>query len=172
MKVSLVFVAAMIALPFQTPQPAPQKPPTCEAAPHRQFDFWIGTWNVTVNGKSAGTNRIELGHGGCVLVEHWAAPGGGTGISLNFYDRQTRQWHQTWIGSGGGALYLNGGLKDGAMVLQSAPVQTPAGGTVINRITWTPLPNGDVRQHWETSADAGTTWKTSFDGLYRKAARY
>lgn len=174
MKALVAIFAAMISLPFQTPQPpaAPQAPPNCSAEVYRQFDFWIGTWTVTVSGKPAGTNRIEAGHAGCVLVEHWSATGGGTGISLNFYDRQTQQWHQTWIGSGGGALYLNGGLKDGAMVMQSAPVPRPNGGTVINRITWSPLANGDVRQHWETSTDAGKTWTSSFDGLYRRAARY
>jgi hypothetical protein len=170
MKLFATLFAALIILPWQTPQqpPAPQAPPNCSAEPHRQFDFWIGTWDVTVAGKPAGTNRIELGHGGCVLVEHWSAPGGGTGISLNFYDRQTRQWHQTWIGSGGGALYLNGGLKDGAMVMQSAAVPRPAGGSVINRITWSRLPNGTVRQLWETSTDEGRTWSASFDGIYSR----
>lgn len=173
MKVSVAFFAALIILPFQAPaQPpapqAPQTPPNCSAAPHRQFDFWIGHWNVTVSGKPAGTNRIEAGHGECVLVEHWSAAGGGTGISLNFYDRQTRQWHQTWIGSGGGALYLNGGLKDGAMVMESAPVASPTGDTVINRITWSRLPNGDVRQLWEASNDQGKTWTSSFDGVYSR----
>lgn len=172
MKVFVVFVAAMINLPFQTPQQPRQAPPTCEAADHRQFDFWIGTWNVTVGGKQAGTNRIEVGHGGCVLVEHWSGAGGGTGTSLNFYNRQSNLWHQTWISSTGGALFLSGGLKDGAMVMQSAPVQTPAGTTLINRITWSPLANGDVRQYWETSTDAGKTWTSAFDGLYKKAAGY
>jgi hypothetical protein len=171
MKVSVALYAALIILPFQAPSqpPAPQQPPpNCSAEPHRQFDFWIGSWNVTVAGKPAGTNRIESGHGGCVLVENWSAPGGGTGISLNFFDRQTRQWHQTWIGSGGGALYLNGGLQDGAMVMQSAPVPRPAGGTVINRITWSRLPNGDVRQLWENSTDQGKTWTSAFDGVYSR----
>lgn len=168
MKVFVVFAAMLITLPFQAPPQAPRAQPNCSAEPHRQFDFWVGSWDVTVGGKPAGTSRIESGHNGCVLVENWTAAGGGTGISLNFYDRGTRQWHQTWIGSSGGALYLNGGLKDGAMVMQSAQVTTPAGGTLINRITWSKQPNGNVRQLWETSADEGKTWSASFDGMYTR----
>jgi hypothetical protein len=48
------------------------------------------------------------------------------------------------------------------MVLASAP------GKSVNRVTWQPLPDGRVRQHWEASEDGGTTWKTAFDGYYTK----
>jgi hypothetical protein len=30
------------------------------------------------------------------------------------------------------------------------------------------LPDGRVRQHWETSKDGGATWTTAFDGYYRR----
>ena len=53
------------------------------------------------------------------------------------------------------------------MVLEG---ETPAGGAgappVKNRITWSPEPEGRVRQHWETSPDGGKTWATAFDGMY------
>jgi hypothetical protein len=168
MIMSAIVIVTALAFPIQSVQPAPQAPPPCESAEYRQFDFWVGEWSVTVSGKPAGRNRIESVHNGCVLVEHWSAAGGGTGISMNYYNRQTRQWHQTWVGSGGGVLLLSGGLRDGAMVMQSGPMAGAAGSTVINRITWSRLPSGDVRQHWEASADNGTTWTTSFDGLYKK----
>jgi len=41
-------------------------------------------------------------------------------------------------------------------------------GPVRNRISWHDNSDGTVRQHWETSADAGKSWQTAFDGLYRK----
>jgi hypothetical protein len=34
------------------------------------------------------------------------------------------------------------------------------------RGTWTPLPDGIVRQHFEESSDGGETWATWFDGYY------
>jgi len=41
---------------------------------------------------------------------------------------------------------------------------------VVNRTIWTPLPEGDVRQHWERSTDNGATWTTVFDGRYVRRA--
>jgi hypothetical protein len=39
-------------------------------------------------------------------------------------------------------------------------------GVVRHRITWTPLPDGTVRQHWQASRDDGATWDDLFDGRY------
>jgi hypothetical protein len=39
----------------------------------------------------------------------------------------------------------------------------------MERISWTPLPRGDVRQLWERSADGGRTWTVIFDGRYSRA---
>jgi len=52
------------------------------------------------------------------------------------------------------------------MVLKSA---APAKkGAPIDRITWEPLPGGDVRQLWEQSSDGGATWTVAFDGRYTR----
>lgn len=158
--VLLLLIAATL-----TAQPAPPVPPP-EA---RQFDFWIGDWTVTnqANGKLAGHNLIESKHGGRVLVENYTTPGPYTGMSLNAYDGVTKRWHQCWMDSSGGVLDLYGGIVDGKMVLTG---ETPraGGGRQLERITWTPNPDGTVRQHWEQSADGGRTWTTAFDGLYRR----
>lgn len=51
---------------------AQPSPATCGSAEHRQFDFWIGNWEVYgANGKLAGTNRVEKILAGCVLQENW-----------------------------------------------------------------------------------------------------
>ena len=39
------------------------------------------------------------------------------------------------------------------------------------RGTWTPNPDGSVRQHFEISADDGATWTTWFDGKYVRAGQ-
>ena len=47
----------------------------------------------------------------------------------------------------------------------------PDGGVEVSlrhRLSFRANPDGTVRQLWETSADGGTTWTTSFDGLYTK----
>lgn len=149
----------------QTPAAAPP-PPNCDAAVRRQFDFWVGDWSVTVNGKHAGDNRIDKILGGCALLENWTGVGGISGKSLNFYDPSREQWHQTWIDAQGGSLGLDGTFSGGSMVL-SGTQQDKAGKTTINRITWTALPSGQVRQVWETSSDS-KSWTVAFDGLYSR----
>ena len=44
----------------------------------------------------------------------------------------------------------------------------PNGGLIKNRITWTPLADGRVRQSWMISRDSGATWQAGFDGFYRR----
>jgi hypothetical protein len=55
------------------------------------------------------------------------------------------------------------------MVLTDAdlPISDVAG--TINRVTWSTLDDGRVRQHWENSTDQGETWTTSFDGYYARS---
>ena len=76
-------------------------PPPCTDAQFRVFDFWAGAWDVyNANGKKAGDNTITIEEGGCLLVEHWAGAGGGTGQSYNFVDRATGKWRQVWVSAG------------------------------------------------------------------------
>jgi len=143
-------------------------PKACAAPEHRQFDFWIGEWEVTTpNGTPAGRNRIESILDGCALSESWTGAKGGAGNSYNAYDRQTGRWHQTWVDNGGLVLRLDGVFADGKMIL-SGESRDSSGARVLNRITWQRTAPGAVRQLWETSRDGGGTWSVAFDGRYRK----
>lgn len=147
--------------------PAPTaEPKDCATAEYRQFDFWLGTWEVRLpDGSLAGANTIEAILGGCAIVEHWTGALGGRGTSLNFYDAVTKRWSQTWIDNHGSPLRLEGGFRGGAMVLEGDQTDA-AGQTVRNRLTWTPRADRHVRQLWESSKDRGATWAVEFDGDY------
>jgi hypothetical protein len=149
----------------------------CSSAEYKQFDFWVGDWDVrNAAGQVVGHNRISKRFGGCVVVEEWEAATGGGGSSFNFYDQQTKEWHQFWVDATGtnwlssdkqgNPVTLRGGLRDGAMILSSHPDTLPSIG--LPRATWRPLPDGRVRQTFESSADGGKTWTVSFDGFYGK----
>lgn len=142
----------------------------CVAPEYRQFDFWAGSWSVTnPAGKVAGTNRIEAILGGCVLQEHWRSANGGDGTSLNMWNAADSTWRQVWMDAGGNLLELQGKLVGKEMVLSGTrPTPGQGGGLTTDRVTWTPLPNGTVRQLWESSTDGGTTWTTAFDGTYAR----
>ena len=163
----LLLISVVAALHFTVSQAAPAQPAPCSAPEYRQFDFWLGDWDVTnPAGKAAGHNHITSEYGGCVLQEHWTGAGGSVGSSFNIYDPVRKVWHQTWVDNAGTLLEIEGGLKDGSMVMSGEQLQ-PDGKKLLNRITWTPK-DGKVRQFWETSADGGKTWQVSFDGLYAK----
>lgn len=143
-------------------------PKACAAPEHRQFDFWIGEWEVTTpTGAPAGRNRIEPILDGCALRESWTGAKGGSGNSYNAYDRQSGRWHQTWVDNGGLVLRLDGSFAEGKMVL-SGESRDSSGARVLNRITWQETAPGAVRQLWETSRDGGGPWTVEFDGRYRK----
>jgi hypothetical protein len=140
----------------------------CRAPEQRQFDFWLGDWEVTdTAGQVVGTNSITRIANGCGLLESWrSAANGNEGNSINWYNPQTAQWYQTWVGGGGSYLEMEGGIEDGDMIL-SGERETPRG-KVIDRVTWIPKPDGRVQQIWEVSRDEGQTWQVVFNGMYRR----
>ncbi|MEP7345566.1 MAG: hypothetical protein ABI877_09870 [Gemmatimonadaceae bacterium] len=167
LSLALLLPLAGAALPGSARAQVPNGSPPCSTAEYRQFDFWVGNWSVlTPGGQEAGTNNITREINGCVLHEHWEGSKGGAGESFNIYDASRKVWHQTWVDGSGLLALLEGGLEGTNMVL-SGKARGPKGEPVTARITWTPLPDGRVRQHWEQSAD-GSTWTTLFDGYYSK----
>lgn len=138
---------------------------------HRDFDFWLGEWEVTTpDGTVAGHNRIERLFDDVGIAEHWEGVSGLRGASYNVYAAARGHWHQTWVDSSGLLLMLDGGLRDGVMVLEGSVPSRDGGGQAHHRISWSVI-DGDpdlVRQHWETSADGGASWETLFDGRYRR----
>ena len=157
-------VAVLVATGEARGQQAQQNP--CADEAHHQFDFWVGTWEVSnAQGDVVGTNEISSILGGCVLLEEWQSAGPYSGKSLNIYDAANDKWHQTWVDNGGLLLELDGRLVDGSMVMEGRR-PGPDGSDVLHRITWEPLAGGDVRQTWDTTADEGQTWTTLFDGRY------
>jgi hypothetical protein len=166
----VVFLALLFGGIGMSNAAAPPAPMRCTAPEHRQFDFWLGEWQVYGGSDGAthlGDNRIERSDNGCWLVEHWHGASGIHGTSTNAWDAQYRVWRQFWVGADGVVLRLEGGLQDGAMVM-TGQLPNPRGGTQVQRITWTPRADGSVDQQWDTSDDGGATWATSFRGHYRR----
>jgi hypothetical protein len=161
------FITASAILLAATTAQAADQPPDCTGAEYRQFDFWIGEFDVrSPDGQLAGHNVIEPTLNGCVLTEHWTGADGSEGRSVNFYDRREQRWNQVWIDDRGGVLRLAGGIVDGSMLLEGT---TSGKDSAVrrHRIRWTPNPDASVRQHWESSTDDGATWATVFDGIYQ-----
>ncbi len=139
----------------------------CEADAYRQFDFWLGDWQVHLpDGRLAGHNAISQEYGQCVIHERYRTPSGYAGESLNTYDPQRDRWHQTWVDNAGTLLLLEGSLSNGVMELRGE-TRDDEGRVVAQRIRWTPQNDGSVRQLWE-SAGADGNWSVVFDGHYTR----
>ena len=134
-----------------------------------EFDFWVGDWVVHgAAGGLAGTNSITKEERGCVLLEHWENPAGGTGQSINYVDKVTGEWVQVWNAEGGSQINIRGGMTDEGMRLVGTLHTVSNSTTLPFRALWTLLPDGRVRQFFEQSTDEGQTWTTWFEGFYTR----
>ena len=140
----------------------------CKANPEfRQFDFWIGEWDVkTPQGQPAGSSSVQLILGECIIIENWTSSSGSSGKSFNIYDVNDKKWHQTWVDDKGTFTHYIGGLEDGKMVVVADTIVS--GKKTLAKMTFSKLTNGDVRQFGENSTDEGKTWMTAFDLLYSR----
>lgn len=143
----------------------------CKTTPHaRDFDFWIGEWDVYNNSypnHRVGSSVIQNVSGECTILENWQSWNNPfSGKSQNWYDPNTGKWTQLWIGSGGGHQYFTDGeYKDGTMRFKA---MAPGANGVLqpgNFIFYNLGPD-KVRQYYEQSADSGKTFQPVYDFIY------
>ena len=171
--IALVGFAACAETPASAQTPPPPPACTTDAAPHRDFDFWVGHWDVYgPNGNLAGENLISLREGGCLILEEWAGAGGSSGTSMNFYDPSIGAWRQIWQSAGAFIDYAGGLDDEGAMFLEGTityngpadPQSAPFRGK------WTLQDDGAVLQEfWQRDVETGE-WNSWFVGTYRPKA--
>jgi tetratricopeptide (TPR) repeat protein len=145
--------------------------PCLHDARHREFDFWIGDWDVRSIGQPAvgpaARNTVTQEYNGCVIKEHWVAPSGSEGESYNLFDRSVGQWRQTWVDNTGGQHDYRGGLVNGNMTyVGDTPAPNGQRGRLPTRLTFFHLSRDSVRQFSQVSSDSGRTWTTAYDLLY------
>jgi hypothetical protein len=145
----------------------------CTAAPYRDFDFWVGNWDVrNPAGTLVGTNVVSSRLGGCVVEESWTSAFLGSGRSLNAYDASTGTWSQFWVGSGGcpfSVILIEGGFANGSMTMVGTreqpegflnPPQCGPSLVVVQHtdlIRWTALTTGIVLQQFASANDGPLT---------------
>lgn len=150
--------------------------PCLNLAQAREFDFWVGEWDVYPNGAPVivGHSKVEIASGGCMILENWTAKGAvpNVGKSINYVNTSTGKWEQHWVGSGGlnlnnPQLFVNGEYKDGAMRFESTST-TSQNQKQIGRFIFYNMGPDQVRQFYEVSTDQGKTWTTSYDFIYKR----
>jgi hypothetical protein len=151
----------ILSLGAQSPTSGP-----CTASEYREFDFWVGDWNVfdIGNPRKVADAQVEAILDGCVLREDYRGADGHKGQSFTIYDAARKVWHQTWVTNRGELLQIEGKVENGEMILTGRNQQ----GALV-RGTWRPV-NRDVRETAVTSTDDGRTWQPWFDLMFRRSA--
>lgn len=152
--------------------------PRCAGEEYRQFDFWIGTWDVqqrirTTDGSYLAfpaTDTVRTTLDGCALLEHWhgtvqffwagmTAPGPLEGLSVRAYDAEAGAWRIHWMDTQDprfGAPFT-GTFHDGTGTF-FLDVERPDGTTSRRRITFANITPDTVDWELAVSTDAGANW--------------
>jgi hypothetical protein len=141
----------------------------CASAEHRQLDFWIGDWDVTVHAKAApgprawgeakGRQHVESILGGCAIAESFTADGPGpawAGKSYSSWQAPLGKWRQTWVDDSGSYLAFTGGLEAGAVTLYGEP-RDKDGATIQMRMVFQDVRPDSLHWEWQRTVDG---WKT------------
>lgn len=150
----------------------PAKP--CAAPEQKQFDFWVGEWELTWPSEKAGEtghggNNIKRIMGGCVVEERFT--GGDSmhlrGMSVSTFVTRAGKWKQTWVDNEGGYLDFVGEFKDGQMILSREGV-APGGAKILQRMVWKNISPKELDWSWEFSKDGGKSWEVQWPIHYKR----
>jgi tetratricopeptide (TPR) repeat protein len=143
----------------------------CDDAEFRQFDFWIGDWDVTSTGDQVprGASHISREMGGCVIWENWTSAGSPYfGKSYNTYNVNLHRWEQYWVDNSAGTIFFYGNLKDGVMDYWTDDIPQPNGDKLRRHLQFFNLSPDSVRQFSQGSTDGGKTWNVEYDLTYHR----
>lgn len=168
--VFLLLVVILFLLPSQNFAQLP-----CGKPEFRQFDFWIGEWEVYgKNGQKAGESRITLILDSCIILEEWTSANKTQGItyagkSFNKFNPMTDQWQQTWVDNVGGSTeYLKGKYSEKKIIFETDAFPFKKDTIAVRKLTFYDLGPAKVRQHGEITKDKGVSWATEYDLEYRR----
>jgi hypothetical protein len=174
MRTSIALLLLTAAL-LPTPQTASAQGPC--TGPARDFDFWIGEWDVLNRNRpddenrwydtGIATDRIYPIAGGCGIVEHWRGDAYGEfieGFSLRAFNPNTGQWDLAllWPSDGQPRFgVLGGGFRHNRGEFYSRGI-TQAGDTTFTRFTFSDITPETVRWQDGTSLDGGLSWTSTW----------
>jgi hypothetical protein len=171
------FVASLFVASALCAQQAPATPP-CQRPEQRQFDFWVGDWDLASPGSKSGElihhhNTIKRILGSCIVQENFVgsdAPEQAPqllGTSISVFDVNSAQWKQTWVDNQGSYLDFTGEFKDNQMIL-SREATRPDGTHVMQRMVWKNIRPNEFDWSWERSKDNGQTWEVLWPIHYKR----
>jgi hypothetical protein len=165
-------LAAGVAAVTSMAAPAVTGAQACAAPEYRQFDFWLGDWDVfdRETQKQVARARVSSILGGCVLLEEYDDLENHGGRSFSIYDASRGLWHQSWVTDRGRLLIVEGHSHDGVMELTGSERPSAGAGERWVKGTWQRTSEG-VREVAVRSIDGKKTWQPWFDLIFRPHAK-
>jgi hypothetical protein len=164
---------AVLSVSVSAKEPAADTPsrlnPKCDAPESRDFDFWVGNWDLRVRqriglegeefreGKAISTVRPILD--GCVLLEEIEGdklPRPVLGMSVSTFNSKTGKWQQTWVDNSANNMIFEGGYVNGRMEMIHKAIDDRQ--TVLWRITFHNVDEDQFDWAYDRSTDGGRTW--------------
>jgi hypothetical protein len=129
----------------------------------REFDFWLGEWDVTWGDGCTGTSSVYCDFDDRVIVESFDGRPSSTiqGMSLSTYDEDAGVWRQCWVDSRGRFTVVSGGFDGEAMDLRTE-------GEPLKRARWHSITDESFTWTLEESPDRGLTWELVWELRYRR----
>ncbi len=175
------FVCAAIVLGFATAhsQESSGIAPACRSEAHRQFDFWVGEWEVDNRNRQAGgddprwydtgtaRDRVSAVLDGCALVEHWSGLlsfGEIAGFSVRAYNPVAERWDLVllWpLTDAPNFSTFTGSFRHhrGEFFSESMGADEEI---ILSRFTFADIGPDWLRFDVATSADSGVTWRSGW----------
>ncbi len=171
-----IVIAAFVLLCIMGPLAAQEARP-CDTPEGKQFDFWLGEWDLSWPAEQWGGAEGGLGHGtnaitrildDCIIHEAFRYAGGDfDGHSVSAYDSKKKQWQQTWVDNQGSYLLFTGEFKDGKMELRTEPYERN-GKTVVSRMVFKNIEPNSLDWDWQRSEDGGQSWHDVWNIHYKR----
>ena len=145
---------------------------TAEVDPQKALDFWLGTWEVTAQSKTAkpgewstekGVNEVRRAFAGKVIQENFKTPSL-VGKNWSVYTPQLKIWRQTWVDANGSYFAFTGGPEGKYFILKTAEVKG-----VCQRMVFHDIQQNQFKWDWERTTDGGKTWTVMMKIDYRRS---
>ncbi|HAV76251.1 MAG TPA: hypothetical protein DCX53_02750 [Anaerolineae bacterium] len=133
--------------------------------PEKQFDFWLGEWDLKWGEDGKGTNHILRVMNNKIIQENFSSTDL-IGMSVSSYDRERGLWCQTWVDNNGSYLDFTGKFEDSKMILVRDAIVR--GEACKQRMVWHNIEPNKFDWNWERSDDGGGTWRTLWEIKYTR----
>jgi hypothetical protein len=150
------------------------RPKSCAEPEQKQFEFWVGEWDLTWPGNNPGqtdhgTNSVQRILEGCIVQENFSGAEAMhlRGQSVSIFDASARKWKQTWVDNEGAYLDFVGEFKDGQMVLAREAIR-PDGTKALQRMVFKNITHEEFDWSWEASKDGGKSWTVIWPIHYKR----